>query len=250
MKELALNITFIEKTLMITGKLQEKILSFFYTKKNRLTSSSIYQNLKYINIQLWVEILETGNVLLLDKKFSETKKYNLKELELINSKFNELYDLFFNLLNNQYAKANLVDNQQRAELSAKILILTECLKSLTFIAKYKDIIDDSFVKELDILESVKKISKNVKFNAFNTIYENIKIIIKLIESHDKTYLRKYGEENKKKDFIKYSFEKQVVEVEQVLGRSIDLKSTNVIKWIELTNLATEISKRNKDGNKR
>jgi len=94
------------------------------------------------------------------------------------------------------------------------------------------------------------ISKYIKFEKFNTIDENIKVIEKLIISNETTYKRKFGETEKDFEEKTYTFEKQVVDVEQVLGHSIDTTKVNVLKWIGYINLAQEISKKRAENGKR
>jgi hypothetical protein len=88
-------------------------------------------------------------------------------------------------------------------------------------------------------------SKGVNFPIFNTIKENLAIIEKLIKSNETTYKRKFGDDKEEKT-SSYTFEKQLVDIEQVLGRSINTKETNVIKWLEYINLATQISKKRQE----
>ena len=216
-----------------------------YKKRKALQNISIYQSLKHINILLWNEIMESQNVRLLDQK-NNTKHTNL-QLELLSKKFVELYDDYFLRLNNKFAKANLTETQNKIQLSAKIIILTECINSLLFIRSNYSKLVNPLEKEQKIYDTVNVLSKNAKFGKFNTIDENLTIINKILVSNQSTYTRLYGEDDKKETATNYTFEKQLVDVEQCLGRSIDVSNTNVYKWIELINLAESISKKRQDG---
>ena len=216
-----------------------------YKERKALASISIYPSLKHINILLWNEILESQNVRLLDKN-NNTKHTNL-QLELLSKKFVELYDDYFLRLNNKFAKANLTETQNKIQLSAKIIILTECINSLLFIRSNFSKLVNPLEKEQKIYDTVNVLSKNAKFGKFNTIDENLSIINKILVSNQSTYTRLYGEDDKKETATNYTFEKQLVDVEQCLGRSIDVSNTNVYKWIELINLAESISKKRQDG---
>lgn len=228
------------------GALREKnILSRFWKHKSQL-STSIFQNLSQINIELWNEILSTQNFYLLDTEYNKEKKYNSKDNQLINEKFSELYDIYFEKLNNSYAKKNLRDTQQKIQLSSKIIILTDCANTLLAIKRNYKVLKNPLDKENEVYKCVKIVSKYVKFGQFNTIDENIEIIQKLINSNQLTYNRQFGEDDKEFDKNTYTFEKQLVDVEQVLGRSIDITKTNVLKWVEYINLAQEISKKRQD----
>jgi len=126
---------FIEKMKKLIGALREKnILSRLWKRKIQ-TNISIFQNLSQINIELWNEILTTQNFYLLDTEYNKEKKYNSKENKVISEKFSELYDDYFLKLNNPYAKKNLRESQEKIQLSAKIMILTDCANTLLSIQR-------------------------------------------------------------------------------------------------------------------
>ena len=245
MTTLEQNTTFIDKINLAFGKLRKRFISLKYTKKKSHQNISIFQSLKSINIDLWNEILESQNVLLLDQDYSEKKIYTTKDKLQLNTKYSELYDDYFAKLNNPYAKNALLETQEKIHLSAKIMLLTDCYNSLLSIEKHYKYIAEPLKKEKEVYECVKTMSKGVNFPTFNTIKENLAIIEKLIKSNETTYKRKFGDDKEEKT-SGYTFEKQLVDIEQVLGRSINTKETNVIKWLEYINLATQISKKRQD----
>jgi len=244
------NITYIEKINQMFGKLREKnILRLFSTKKSRV-NISIFQNLSQINIELWNEILNTQNIYLLHKDYDVNTKYSKAENIALNSKFIELYDDYFVKLDNSYAKNNLKETQEKIQLSAKIMILSDCINTLASIKRNYSVLKDPIKKENEVYDCVKIISKYIKFDKFNTIDENIAIIQKLIVSNETTYKRKFGENDKEFEQKTYTFEKQVVDVEQVLGHAIDTSKVNVLKWIGYINLAQDISKKRAENGER
>ena len=211
---------------------------------------SIFQNLSQINIELWNEILNTQNIYLLHKDYDVNTKYSKAENIALNSKFIELYDDYFVKLDNSYAKNNLKETQEKIQLSAKIMILSDCINTLASIKRNYSVLKDPIKKENEVYDCVKIISKYIKFDKFNTIDENIAIIQKLIVSNETTYKRKFGENDKEFEQKTYTFEKQVVDVEQVLGHAIDTSKVNVLKWIGYINLAQEISKKRAENGER
>ena len=211
---------------------------------------SIFQNLSQINVELWNEILNTQNIYLLHKDYDVNIKYNKSENIALNSKFIELYDDYFVKLDNSYAKNNLKETQEKIQLSAKIMILSDCINTLYSIKRNYSVLKEPIKKENEVYDCVKIISKYIKFNKFNTIDENIAIIQKLIISNETTYKRKFGENDKEFEQKTYTFEKQVVDVEQVLGHAIDTTKINVLKWIGYINLAQEISKKRAENGRR
>lgn len=213
-------------------------------------SISIFQNLSQINIELWNEILNTQNIYLLHKDYDVNTKYSKAENIALNSKFIELYDDYFVKLDNSYAKNNLKETQEKIQLSAKIMILSDCINTLASIKRNYSVLKNPIKKENEVYDCVKIISKYIKFDKFNTIDENIAIIQKLIVSNETTYKRKFGENDKEFEQKTYTFEKQVVDVEQVLGHAIDTSKVNVLKWIGYINLAQEISKKRAENGRR
>jgi len=188
---------------------------------------------------LWFEILETQNISLLDKNYFEGKVYNKFQLNEINEVFSTLYDDFFIRLNNKKAKSNLINSQDKMMLSVKVMVLNECLNTLIFISKNYSRIHNAYKKELQIYKTIENISKNTKFKETNTLLDNINKIKELIETNKLSYERKYSEQISEKA---YSFEKQLIDVEQVLGRSLNVKECNVIQWIEYINKVQDIIK--------
>lgn len=218
-----------------------------YKQRKSLQNISIYPSLKHINILLWNEILESQDVKLLDSNNNANNKYSNYQIEILSKKFIDLYDDYFLKLNNKFAKANLTETQKKIQLSAKIIIITECINALIFIRDNYSKLVEPIQKEKKIYDTINIFSKNVKFGIFNTIDENLSIINKVLVSNESTYTRLYGEDDKKETVTNYTFEKQLVDVEQCLGRTIDVNNTNVYKWIELINLAESISKKRQDG---
>lgn len=208
-------------------------------RRKMLASSTIFQSLKSINVSLWYEILETQNICLLDKNYSEDKKYSEIQLRQISTIFAELYDDFFIRLNNRKAKANLVNSQDKMMLSVKLMVLNECLNTLIFISQNYSKISKAYQKELNIYQTIKSISKNTKFAETNTLSDNIQKVRDLINTNQLTFERKYSDDVKDQN---YTFEKQVVDVEQILGRSLNIKECSVIQWIGYINKVQEIIK--------
>jgi hypothetical protein len=208
-----------------------------------LRNISIYQNLGKVNILLWNEVLETQNPCLLDIKYKEDKKYNKYKLSVLNSTLEMFFDDYFVRLNNKFSKANLVETQEKIKLTAKVILLEECIKSLLFIRDNAKIIKEPIKKQYEVLDCVKKISSNFVIKRMDGFNENIESINKILVSNRTTLQRNYPEVEKKETTKNYTFEKQLVDVEQCLGRGIDVEKTNVYKWIEYINLAEEISKK-------
>ena len=246
MTETVQNTTFLKRIKTKLGLTHEKNTLISSIQKGTSQNTSIFQSLKSVNIELWNEILETGNEFLLDAEYFEGKKYSEKTTKEINETYLKFYDEFFIKLDNKFAKSSLIETQEKIYLSAKILILIDCVNTLRLIQRNYKNIAEPIKAENDVYTAVKTISKYVQFKNFNSIDENILIIEKLLASNETTFKRKFGETETEQKEVKYSFEKQVVDVEQILGRSIQIENVNVLKWIEYINLATLISKQRKE----
>jgi len=246
MTETVQNTTFLKRIKTKLGLTHEKNTLISSIQKGTSQNTSIFQSLKSVNIELWNEILETGNEFLLDAEYFEGKKYSEKTTKEINETYLKFYDEFFIKLDNKFAKSSLIETQEKIYLSAKILILIDCVNTLRLIQRnYKNIVEP-IKAENDVYKAVKTISKYVQFKNFNSIEDNILIIEKLLASNETTFKRKFGETEIEQKEVKYSFEKQVVDVEQILGRTIQIENVNVLKWIEYINLATQISKQRQE----
>ena len=246
MTETEPNTTFLKRIAVKLGLTQERNTLKVFMKKGISQNITIFQSLKLVNIELWNEILETGNEFLLDADYFEGKKYSETITKEINETYLKFYDEFFIKLDNKFAKSSLLETQEKIYLSAKILILIDCVNTLRLIQRnYKNIVEP-IKAENDVYTAVKTMSKYIKFKSFNSIEENILVIEKLLASNETTFKRKFGETEIEQKEVKYSFEKQVVDVEQILGRTIQIESVNVLKWIEYINLATQISKQRQE----
>lgn len=212
--------------------------------KRRKTSESftIYQSLKSINILLWNDILETHNPLLLDPNFDEAKTYSEEQRKLVNDKFSLLYDEYFIKLNNRRAKSEMQKTQSKIGLQLKITMLLEAVNALTLLGNNQKYLKDGYKKELKIYEVIKIIVPNFTEQKLGTIEDNLNKLKKILKTLELEYERKYGLDTE--NATDYNFNKQVVDIEQVLGRSLDLRDCNVLKWIEYLNKAQELVKHN------
>lgn len=223
----------------ISSKLKEIMLSGNIT---------IYPNLKSINITVWHEILKTNNYLLLDTIYSETKKYTIKQNNTLQSHFLALYDEYFKLLNNRKAKVSLITSQEKTALITKINALKNCYNTLLFIRNNYKSIDKPIDKEHKIYENVKLLTKNVHFGKFSDLDENLIKIADIIKSNELSYDRKFPDDKPNEKI--YTFEKQLIDVEQVLGRTLNVDHINVVMWVEYLNKVQEIIKIKEGENER
>ena len=249
-----LNITFLDIIKMKFGAFAGKNIFHKSTKQQSQMNIFTYQNLKQINVKTWFDILEDGKYELMDKTYSDEKEYTTEQLEFCSVEFGKLYDLFFKKLNNQYSISTLEEKQERINLISKITILQECINSLLFIARNYIHIENPIELENKIYESVKQLSKYIKFPQFNTISENIEIINKLITSNEANYLRKYGKDTIEETTNNYTLEQQLIDIGEILSSGVpDAQKTSVEMFIAYINKANEISnlrKKKQDANKR
>lgn len=241
----------LEKTILFTKSKMSFSLSKSnilkkYMQKVALKNIIIFQNLRQINIVLWNDIIESGNILLLDKNYSTDTKYNRYQIESLDEQFKNLYDAYFLALNNRKAKAQLEKSQEKVVMSLKVIVLKDALNTLCFIRDNQRFLKDYLSKENKVYQTVKTVVKNVNFKQFNTLQENIDVLEKVFKSVSMEFERKFESEKEIKK--NYTFEKQVADVEQVLGRSLDIAKCNVIQWIEYINKVDQLIKINESNN--
>lgn len=246
MKNLELNISF--TNWVMSSVFVEKNIFNKLWNKIQLKNITTFQNLKQINIELWNEVIETQNTALLDVNYKYGKKYNASQLKLLDKTFSRLYDDYFLALNNRRAKSNLERSQEKTTLSLKLIVLENAIQTLEFIGRNQRFLKDYMEKERKVYDSVKIVAKNVQFKPFNTIQENIDILKKVLKSNELEYQRKFGDDKEQEN--NYSFEKQLIDIENVLGRSLDVKNCNVIKWIEYLNKVEQIIQQKESNGRR
>lgn len=225
-------ISYLKKT--INGKLQKANIS---TSKTSKTSIFTYQSLKEIKLLTYDAISETGNVCLMDKNYSDDKKYTQKDIDLCNDAFMQIVDLFIDKLKNKKALNNFADTKKKTELTYKIYLLNSSLQSLLFIAKNYKNIENWEDLERSLLNSVKKLSTYVVFKPLNDFDDNIKIIEKLIKSNDNTYKRLFPDDEPQS--VKYSLDDQVTDITMLLELKfeLDLETMTLEKWCSWLNRA-------------
>lgn len=213
--------------------------------KRRKTSESftIFQSLKSIKLFLWDEILETNNLALLDVNYSPDKTYTPEELAILKDSFSKLYDDYFLKLNNKRQKAEMSKTEARIALVFKMSILNEAVNTLVFINNNAKYLKDYIKKEAKVYDTIRTVLPKFKTDNFSSIADNIDKVKRILTTLELEYERKYGLESYT-DQKKNSLYKDIVAVEQVLGRAIDAETCNVDKWIEYLNKAHEIAENN------
>lgn len=199
----------------IIGQLAQK-----YLRGSKITFT--YPSLSQINIQDWFEVLETGNV----KIINTTEQH-----------FNKLYDDFFEQIDNKESKSFLNTNFSRYKLSSKINLLIKCYENLNYIYSNALNIENALNLEKTILSTINILHPRAKLNG--SIEQKLQTIEQLITINNnqlsKLTVKKLKEE-------KSNYMAQIVKVELALKLTINPRETSVQKFIEYYKIAQKNGK--------
>jgi len=231
MKQLGKAISYLKR--MINGKLQG--LSTSNTKK--ISNISTYQSLREVNVLLYEEVTNTGNVLLLDKDYNENKQYKQHDLDYLKDAFTHIIDLFVTKLDNKKALNGLATDKKKNEIAFKIMMFQEAIKVLTIIKRNYKAVDEPFKKIDSVLSSIKVLSIYVNFKPLNSIDDNIKIIAKLIKSNETTFKRLFPDDEIQKESKIYTIYDQATDIMLYLDIKfrLELEKINLEEWVSYLN---------------
>lgn len=176
-----------------------------------------------IPAKLFFKVINTGDYSLLGKGNPEEQE----------QAFNDIFDEYYILDGNKRVEASFKKSNRIAVLSMNIgfiesmihaiacvpMIVSERLE-LIKILNDTNLIKPQFNTDKPILEEINRVQLRVK-----AMKNELNIIL--------------GSEKKTNDNVKYSFEKEVVSIENILGRGIDNNDLTLRKYIELKKSAVE-----------
>lgn len=229
MKNLKLTIMF-SKIKMIFGRLQKKLVLIFSKKKTTLQSgfTSESLNLNKINIAIWFEVLETGNIGLIQNCTPEI--------------FEKLYDDFFTKLDNKEAKNHLDKNFSKYKLAFKTDIIIKCYENLKTIYNYGAKLENAIELEQKIISTINLLHPKAKITG--SIENKLFVVEQLIIINKNDFERIEIKEKSEKSF---NFMEQVVNIELSLNFKIDTENTSVEKYIYYVKQAQNKSKALENG---
>jgi hypothetical protein len=194
------------------------------SKKQKTTNTFIFPSLNQINLNVWFDVLETGN---------------LETLNTTPEHFEKLYDEYFEAIDNKASKFYINENFKKVKLAHKIDILVKCFETLTYIYNHGLKLEDAVALEKKLIETVNILHPRAKING--TIENKLKVLEQLITINTNEFKKIEVKQNTNKE--KHSFISQVVSIELALNFKIDINTTSVAKYIEYYKTAIKHGKR-------
>jgi hypothetical protein len=194
------------------------------SKKQKTTNIFTYPSLSQINLNVWFDVLETGN---------------LENLNTTPEHFEKLYDEYFEAIDNKASKFYINENFKKVKLAHRIDILVKCFETLTYIYNHALKLEYAVALEKKLIETVNILHPRAKING--TIENKLKVLEQLITINTNEFKRIEVKQNTNKE--KHSFISQVVSIELALNFKIDINTTSVAKYIEYYKIAQKHGKR-------
>ena len=169
-------------------------------------------------VQTWFDVLETGNISLIENCTPEI--------------FEKLYDEFFLKLDNPNAKIHIEKTFEKNKLALRLQILINCYENLISIYNYSTKIEKVLELETKIIDTIKVLNPKVKIQGTNE--NKLSILEKLIKIIQFDFDRIEISNSEEKDV---NFMEQIVNLELILSLKIDTLNTSVAKYIEYVKFA-------------
>lgn len=225
----------------------KNILSQIF-KKERNTVQ--LQNIHNLNTLKWVDFLEIvkyNKIVLLDKNYSDNKKYTKKDDELLKEQWIKLQDEAYEIENNEEAKMLLKKSFERLILVETIKLLEGDVKLLIWLSKSIELYEacdnlPKYFEELQgIYDMVQKHNKKIKLNPMDSIEKNISIIEKALLSLINEYNTKFKDIEHKVNKITNSIFYNVLVINRITGLQLNAMTMVCAEWFEAKKIAKELS---------
>ena len=158
-------------------------LSQIFQKEQSTLTSLTLNNLKHIT---FLEIIKKQQYVLLDKDYSEKKKYSEKDLLFLKQSWEQLQDDVFTLENSREYKAFLQKSIDKMLLIEKIRLIENYAKLLIWLSD-KHFLYAELEKENEFREKLQSIyaqivahDKRIKIKYFDPINVNLKTLERVI----------------------------------------------------------------------
>lgn len=210
---------------------------------------SLCKDCDSLRILVFWKILKTNNIFLIDSNYFDGKSYTNKHQEEILDTWFNIYDEFFKLRNSGSSRSILQEKTRQVLFKRKLDLIIATNKHLNVLIESKnDLSSYTFNKMLDNLYNCyKKIDSKIKVSPKKSIDENIKIINSVYNGLNNTYNFSVKKSEKKVDVEIKNIHSVVVQVEQILNRSLqDIETMSVSRWIALEDMANKIVKERKN----
>lgn len=196
------------------------------------TSLNLYRTLK-IGAVLFHEIKFSGNILMLDKNYSEDKNYTSKEVLEITNAWNSLYDSYYEKTDDTKFKKDLKNKKLSLELLLEINFLKSVIRILTSLKENEKYAPEELIlKTVSSLKNdLQKVNKRIKFDTLKPLKENITNVQNYIDGLQTRYELKFKEDLvvEEKDIIEYY--EMTIEIARVLEMDHIPDHINMLQYI-------------------
>lgn len=210
-----------------------------------LANTKIVNSCHTLRILIFWEIMRTNNFFLLDLNYSEDKKYTEAEQTKIKDSWFKIYDEVFKLRNSGVSRSILQEKSKQLIFEEKLRLILSTNEHLNRLIAFKDDLSDFTFKAMlkDIYECYGKIDNKLRLDTSRSIDDNINIINKVFRALNNTYNFSIKKASKKVSAEIKNAHTIVVQVEQVIGRSLpDIETMSVARWIACEEMAQKINK--------
>lgn len=211
-------------------------------------TSHILQNLNELLWTKLLDILETNNILLLDKNYTPEKKYYLKDYDVFKEFYENLKDEAYlldksneakSLIDKSMDKMYLVNRMENLEVYKDKLRFWQGKEALYMIA---DRMTEFNTNVQELYAMIVKEEKKIKIQYFESIQMNIDIIGRFHDALTNEYNTRHKDlvgkiEKKRKN--RYS---EILKVGEVIGLKLDPTTMVCAEWFAAKENAREIIK--------
>lgn len=192
----------------------------------------VFKNLEQIDSVTFHKVKFTGNILLLDKNYKETKTYEQDDIVELSNTWSNLLDEYFKAIDDSKLRQDLKNKDKTLELLLKIKLIDSILDVLRSLDEHKSYVpNEIYLKTVSGLgNSLKKVDKHIKFDVATPIKEQIEHIEAIKGGLQTRYELLFQEDAKveKKDIMLYYDIK--AHIEQTLDRNLP-EVINMLQWI-------------------
>lgn len=219
-------------------------LSQIFQKEQSTLTSLTLNNLKHIT---FLEIIKKQQYVLLDKDYSEKKKYSEKDLLFLKQSWEQLQDDVFTLENSREYKAFLQKSIDKMLLIEKIRLIENYAKLLIWLSD-KHFLYAELEKENEFREKLQSIyaqivahDKRIKIKYFDPINVNLKTLERVILSLINEYNTKHKDIEEKVTKAEKSIFYDVHQVNMITGLKLSANEMYCAEWIEAKKIAMQIN---------
>lgn len=193
---------------------------------------SLYLNLEAVNPLIFHKIKFTGNIYLMDKNYSENKKYKGADAIILNEGWLVLYDEYYEKTDDTRFKKELKNKKQTLELLISINTIEKIIEILEFIDKDKDYVPgEIYLKTVSKLgNELKRINRNIKFEVSKPIKEQLGQFKNVLGGLQSRYEILFKEDMVVEEYDIQLYYDIKAEIELKLDRNMP-EYMNMLQWI-------------------